>query len=187
MTVKEYLDSNNVILVVVEKEKYLSELITVIKEIESIADKTCYVSLTQPYQALLETLKKNSINPEKFRFIDVLTNTVKEEKSTDACTYVSSPSALTEISVAFSKVSEGAKFAIVDSITTLLIYEDENSVIRFTHSLMTKTRILGQKTIFIALREDKDNNLIKDLHMFVDKVIYPGSVEGRLEEAIKEK
>ncbi len=185
MVVKEYFSENSILLVVVPKEQYLAKTIEILKELEMSMEKICYVCLTQPYSALSDLLKKNNIDKDKFRFIDVLTNTVQNTNSTSNCTYVSGPSALTEIGVAFSKITENTNGSLIDSITSLLVYEDENSVIRFTHSLMTKTRIQEMKAVFIALKEDTNTNLIKDLYMFSDKVIYFSSIKSQISEIMK--
>jgi KaiC/GvpD/RAD55 family RecA-like ATPase len=187
MAIKEHLENSNVLLVVVTKEQYIAKMLEILKELEDSMDRVCYVCFTQPYATVIDLLKKNSINTEKFKFIDVLTNTVQQAQNTEGCTYVSGPSALTEISIAFSKMTENTKGSIIDSISTLLVYESENSVIRFTHSLMTKTRLAGLKTIFITMREDTKTNLIKDLHMFADRVVYLGSIEERISEIVREK
>lgn len=182
MVVKEYFLDNSIILIVVPKEQYLAKTIEILKDLESSMEKICYVCLTQPYSTLSDFFKKNNISESKFRFVDVMTNTVQDAKSTQDCAFVSGPSALTEIGVAFSKMSENTNASLIDSITTLLVYENENSVIRFTHSLMTKTRLLSMKAVFIALKEDTNTNLIKDIHMFSDKVIYLSSVESQISE-----
>lgn len=185
MTIKEHLESNSIVLVVVSKEQYLGKLIEILHELESMMDKVCYVCLTQPESALKEMFRKNNIDAGKFHFVDVLSSTIQQMSNTECCTYVSSPSALTEISVAFSKITENAKGSVIDAISTLLIYEDEMAVIRFTHNLMTKTRIANLKMIFIALHEDTKTNLIKDLYMFVDKVVDFSTVEQRIADIVK--
>ncbi len=58
-----------------------------------------------------------------------------------------------------------------DSLSTLLAYEGSSSIIQFSHNVITKLRINNCKAVFITLKEDINSELIKDLYMFVDKVV----------------
>jgi len=51
-----------------------------------------------------------------------------------------------------------------------LIYEDPHTVLKFIHSLITKSRMQNIKLVFLALKEDAEI-LAKDLVMFVDNVV----------------
>ena len=117
-------------------------------------------------------LKENNIPSEKIFFIDTLTSEVQTPPKLDNCIFVQSPSALTEISLAFSDAlsSKGCDVILIDSISTLLIYQDVHSIIRFSQTLMTKGRVMNKKLVFVALKEDSEG-LVKDISMFVDKII----------------
>jgi N-acetyl-gamma-glutamylphosphate reductase len=86
---------------------------------------------------------------------------------------VSSPHALTEINIAFSKSLDEKKCdsSLFDSLSTLLAHEKVHIIIQFTHNVITKVKVSNCKAVFIALKEDVNSELIKDLYMFVDKVV----------------
>lgn len=187
MDIKKEIRENLVTLIVLSKEQYIGRMSEVARLMNESFSKTLFISLTQPYSSALETLRKNNVPVEKFTFIDVLTSTVRDPDPDPNCSFVSSPSALTEISVAFSKAINDKKCdsAFFDSISVLTIYEDQNAVIKFVHNILTKSRVIGTKTVFVCLKEDKDIPLIKDLYMFVDKVIDLTSPEERIADLLK--
>ena len=139
---------------------------------EQSSSKTCYVALNKPYNSIVISMKNNGIDSDKFYFIDVLTATVQTPPQVSNCTFVESPNAITDLSLAFTSTmaEKGCDSALFDAISTLRIYQEEASVIRLAQNLMTKVRVGGKKAVFITLKEDSET-LIKDLTMFVDSIV----------------
>ena len=83
-----------------------------------------------------------------------------------------SPSALTDLSLAFTKAVQemNCTNVLFDSISTLAVYQDIGEIIKFTQNMMTKARVTNVKSVYIALKEDSEE-LVKDLTMFVDGVV----------------
>ncbi|MCK5281904.1 MAG: hypothetical protein KAK00_00710 [Nanoarchaeota archaeon] len=167
------VNENQILLFIVAKNNYSAQLMEIIRSLEGISKKISYVSFNQPYSSMMANLEKNNINAAKFFFIDTLTKSVQSPKDADNCIFVSAPNALTEISVAFSKAlnEQQCDSSLFDSLSALLVYEGAHSIIQFAHNAITKSRIANCKAVFIALKEDIDSELIKDLYMFVDKVV----------------
>lgn len=170
---QEDIKNNNIVVVMTSKEKYKEDIILLAKEMEACSTKCCYLTFTEPYGFITSNLKKNGIDVNKFFFIDTVTRKVQEPPKVDNCEFVTAPNALTEISVAFSKAINDKKCdsSLFDTLSSLLIYEDVHSLIQFVHNLLTKVRIAAGRVVFVALKDDMNSELIKDLHMFVDKVI----------------
>jgi len=123
----------------------------------------------------MQNLKANNLDVNKYFFIDVLTSTVKAPEPIENCEFVQSPSALTDISLAFSKAVQemNCNNVLFDAISTLAIYQEIGEIIKFTQNLMTKARVSNVKSVYIALKEDSAE-LVKDLTMFVDGVVELG-------------
>lgn len=170
------IDENQVVLVIVPNDIYLDKVTELTKALAEGHEKTVYVSLNKPYTSLVGLLHKNSIDPNKFYFIDAVTSTVMTPEPTKNCDYVSNPGALTELGLHISKVltDEKPDATFFDSLSTLLVYEKGTTVIKFVHALISKLRVLGGKCVLTCLEEDVDSTLIKDLNMFADKVINLG-------------
>ncbi|MFH1770575.1 MAG: hypothetical protein ABH828_03385 [archaeon] len=172
MDLNEELKNKQVVLVVFPKEKYNASLIEIIKAVDGASSKICYASLNKPYKSIIQLLQTNNLNIAKYFFIDVLTSSVQTPEPVDNCEFIQAPNALTDISLAFTKgmQEKGCDNAVFDTISTLTIYEGIGEIIKFTQNLMTKARVMGVKSVYIALKEDS-GELVKDLSMFVDGVI----------------
>lgn len=169
---KRALKENEIILLLLPNEKYSEKIVDVAK-IMGTFGSVCYVSLNKPYKTLVGDFEKRGVKTGKFFFIDCVTKKVKEEEGDEQVAYVSSPRALTEMNIVMKKVLEtgSIEIAIFDSLSTLLVYEDPHVVVKFAHSVISMFRTLGSKGVIISLKEDMESELIKDLNMFVDKVV----------------
>jgi archaellum biogenesis ATPase FlaH len=172
MNIKKEIEENQIIVVIIPNELYLKKLIFLIKLLIENGE-ILYVNINKPYSSLIEVFRKKGIPVDRFFFIDTVTKTVVEPEPVENVEFVSSPSALTELSIAISKMLRNKKFYCVlfDSLSTLLVYEGSLTVIKFTHSLMSKFRALNSKGVFTVLKGDIKTELIKDLNMFADRII----------------
>lgn len=167
------IKENHVVLVLIPKGMINRKGIEIIKLIEANSGGIGVLSFNQPYSILSESVKKGGISPEKIFFIDVLSAGVYRAKKMPNCLFVSSPEDLTEISLMCSEMQKTGEVdtCVIESISTMLVYQDELSVIQFAHSIINKSRNLGIKLVITAAKEDINTELVKDLHMFVDTVI----------------
>lgn len=163
-----------ILVLVVPEQKYTQHLMGILKTLSERYSSICYVSLNRPCNSILENLRENSIDTKKFYFIDTITKTAKIPEPVNYCTYISSPGALTEISLAVSSFfdSDGkADCLIFDSLSTLFVHESESAITKFVHFLMAKMKVVGCDAYFTVLKTDESSTLIKDIHMFADQVI----------------
>jgi hypothetical protein len=132
-----------------------------------------YVTVGKPYKAMEESLKKNNIDPKKLFFIDAISGTIGENPSSDNCRAVQNPSALTDISICVSETCNEKKpgFLIFDSLSTMIIYNNEAASVRFIHFLITNLRKLGVGGVIFSLEKDLEKKTLDNIAMFCDKVI----------------
>ncbi|MFH1788926.1 MAG: hypothetical protein ABH834_06070 [Candidatus Altiarchaeota archaeon] len=166
-------EEGEIIVLLIPDEDYTRRVMEITKDLTRISTRLCYISLNLPYRSLLKHFDEKHIDPSKFYFIDAITQTAEMIKNQPTCEYVSSPGALTELSLAISNILETQKFdyLIFDSLSTLLVYESPLIVTKFIHSLMAKIRVVGTKAIFTCLKQDYDSVLLKDINMFADKIL----------------
>ena len=115
------------------------------------------------------------INQKKFLIIDGLTKSVNPKATpADNCMFVSSASALTELSITLNKVAATGKFdgLLLDSLSTLLIYNKPGTVCKCVHSIINKMKAAEITTVFTALEGDTNSQVLKELGMFVDNIIH---------------
>jgi len=168
---KKELDLNKNILLLIPGADYNSEIISIAKQLEG--SSICYVTLNKTYKALQENFKKNKIDLKNIVFIDCISMTIiKKPPLEKNCYYVSSPGALTEVSIVIGKfLKYNFNYIIFDSLNSLLVYQKKAPVAKFVSGLVNKVKSTKTRAIFYALSSEEQFNLIKDAGMFVDKVI----------------
>ena len=156
--------SSQITVVVVPNNKYLSGLQKVVSSVSG--EKICYVALNKPYNTIAETVK---LNTKSVTFIDCVSGGVAGPKDYKVI-FVSSPKALTNLSIAITENMKKHDVIVFDALSTLLVYNDGATVIKFVHSIVSKLRATKTRCIFMTLKEDINTDMMKDLSMFVDKV-----------------
>jgi hypothetical protein len=94
-------------------------------------------------------------------------------ENTPDCYFISSPQALTELSIVLDEFLKlKFDYFIFDSITTLIIYQKaEEPVVRFITNLVNKIKAHNSKGIFYIIDIKEHELLIKESSMVMDKII----------------
>jgi archaellum biogenesis ATPase FlaH len=165
------------LMVVIPGDKFMAKIIEVLKSVYSENEKICYITLNKPYKSLAVTFQNNMLDPGRVYFIDAITQTIFKPDDAWNCTYVSSPRSFDELLQATKAELEDHKFDVVvlDSISTMLVYENQEKVTGMMHSLSTLVSTAGCEGVFVCLAEDMSNEFVKKLEMFVDKVVDIGA------------
>jgi hypothetical protein len=167
---KLVIEKGIIVMAIPEKE-YASRLNDVVSSAASSYSRICYTSLNKPYSVLSESFKKSGVDLKKILFIECTgkADSGKQEQ----VVYVSSPKALTEMSITIGKVIEMGKIEVLifDSLSTLLVYADPSTVVKFTHSLITILRSKNVSGFLMCTKSGQSEAIIKDISMFADKVV----------------
>jgi len=172
---KKEIREKQISVVMIPNERYKEDMIEITKYITLNFKKPCFVNLNRPYSALVETLTRYGIDHKKIFFIDGITK-IATEKSDEIknCVFLAAPNNLVELSLTITKTFETLHpdVFVFDSLSTLLIYENINTVTKFVQGLAGKIRTYGSTTIFTALEGDTETQLIRELKSFVDNVVH---------------
>lgn len=173
---------NKFLLILLEEKEYLSRLDEIIKSVEKTRTKICYVCLSKPYADVMEELKNKEINIADFFFIDVLTSHYRKPGPIENCIFVPTPTDLAAIRIAIKRAIEEKECIVIlfDTISTLLIYQETSSIVKFTHHLLAEEKHENIKKLFIVLKGDsvpieESQRLVGDLKMFADKTLDLGA------------
>jgi len=135
-----------------------------------------YVTVSYPYSVISKNLREKGVNTELLFFIDAITKTIsgKPEKTRN-CLYMASPSSLTEMGIAISHALDALprsdKFVFLDSLSTMLIYNEPPTVARFSHFIINKVKLQGFKGVLSSVEGETNKNLLKQLIPLCDKTI----------------
>ncbi len=128
-----------------------------------------YVTLSRPFRKVLEDFGESGADTSKIFFIDGSGSGGTDLKN---CKFLEGES-LTELSLAISAVlaAKNPDFYVIDSITTMLIYNDNETVEKFVHYVSTKAENMGKTLVLVSVDEEKTNKLVPAITQFCDKVI----------------
>lgn len=180
---------NNVVVFLIPSKIYQDGVLHVTKTIANRFSKILYICLNNPAERLIDTLNQKNIDAEKFLFIDAVTKKVKTNISGHNTSYISSPKNFEKFKNELNQIIEKEKLEciIFDSLSTMLIYQDDITVIRFAYDLITKIKVARGSGQFICLEEDIDSALVNGIAMFADKVVGIDKKETKKEVVKKEK
>jgi hypothetical protein len=166
--INSVIKDNNVVVFIVSSQSYLKKVIDTTVAASKVSKNLCFISLNKSYDEMIPAFKKADINTNKVIFIDAVKGEMKQQKGV---VFVSSPKALTELSIAIIKSIEHADFFQLDSLSTLTMYQEQSVVLKFIHSIVSKIQVAEKKLIIISLEKDMNTEMAKDLNMFVDKIV----------------
>jgi len=170
MDISKELAKNKLVLAVIPSTKYNQVSLKIVKDLSK--KRVCYVTTNKTYGALSETFKKKRVNLKNIIFIDAISKSLGAGEESDQSLHVSSPGALTELSLVIGKVLKHEfDYLIFDSLTNLMTYNPPEVVSKFISSMGSKIKKSGTKAVFYALDVKEHEGMIQKCGMYVDKVI----------------
>jgi len=153
------------LLIITPAERLQEKLKDIVKSFKDIPG--IYVSLNKTQKSTEEIFRKSGINTKKLFFIDCVTS----QKTRDDVLHIASDrlDLLDSAVSAFIKDIKGKKFLIIDALSTLLIYNNENSVAKFVKK-MTEYASENDVQVVALSPETKGEELLKKIFNFFDKV-----------------
>lgn len=152
-------------LKIIKVEKLQNKINETVKSFSNVPG--LYISLNKTQKSIEEIFKKANIDTKKIFFIDGV-----RSKGTREDVLHISPSELDLLGCAiddFMKNIKGEKFLIIDALSTLLIYNNEDSVARFVRKV-TENSSDNQLHIVALTPQTKGEELLKKIFNFFDKV-----------------
>lgn len=132
----------------------------------------CYITANKTFDSLRESFKKNKVKMNNFVFIDIISKSIKKVSDEDNVYYVSSPGALTELSLVIQKfLKYDFNYLIFDSVTNLETYQKKEIVLKFIIDLINKIRKTNTKSVLYVLDTAEDSWLVNHISSSVDKVL----------------
>jgi len=165
---------NKSLLVLLNENIYTEQITEIVKALKKTRARICYVCLNKMYKDAIRDLREAGVNTGNFFFIDVLTSHYKKTKPTKNCIFLSAPVNIDILQTAITRIlKKGYNTVIVDAISSLLIYQEASTIVRFTHNILTEEK--KAKKIFIMLKAyptiGNQQALLEDMNMFTDKRI----------------
>jgi archaellum biogenesis ATPase FlaH len=153
------------LLIITSVEKLQDEIKKSVKDRNSIPG--IYVSLNKTQKSVEDSFNKEDIKTDKLFFIDCVTS----EKVREDVLHIN-PRELEKLSFSineFIKDIKGKKFLIIDALSTLLIYNNENKVAAFIKEV-TEYASQNDVEVIAISPKTKGEELLNKIFNFFDKV-----------------
>jgi KaiC/GvpD/RAD55 family RecA-like ATPase len=192
-TLKDKLKPENsrVSLIAVSKEMDLTESLLVILRKMLIKDGNVALLIlsSTPVEQFLARSRAIRLDLERFlkqrrlividaitRFTETDELEISKNVPREGIFYASSPSDLSEISVLVaealsSDLAKGEKWMVLDSITTLSIYNTTGGLLRFMQFLFRKLRVLNFDGTMMVVRDEASDSMIQSLKQYCSTII----------------
>lgn len=171
MGFQKEIGRSEVVLSVFSKFSYNESVYSLLRTLPD--KKICYVTLNKPASALQWAFKLNKIDTGKIFFIDAVSKQLGKASSNHNTVLVSSPTALTEISIALQEAMKSRAFDVVffDSLSTLNVHEKSPAADKFVGHVINQIKTEKRQGFFTCLQEDVNSSLVKHSCLYVDKVV----------------
>lgn len=172
MDILKHLEENKVILFIVDSSRYNDAVIETLKSLPNDGNLV-YITLNKTASSLENFLKDKSIEFKNLIIVDCITRTIRDVRDKDDIIYIDSPKALSDLSFVLSGILSKRKkgYIILDSLTTLLVYQDKPIVARFILNMANKIRESRFKSVIFAADVNEHKDFLKEIGIFVDKVV----------------
>ncbi len=173
----EDLPEKYVVLLVVSHDKYDLLIANVVKNFIKKEFSGIFVTLNKDGKDLITMLEKNNVDCKNLFVVDAVSKKGLKPEANENISYVESPQDLIELEAQIvdfaKKMQPGKSFLIIDSLSTLLVYNAEKTVEKFVHGLGETMKELGFKNVF-TIRSKTRPEIMDVLVQFSDKVVRSG-------------
>lgn len=121
------------------------EVDLILQHLVAIGKPLLYISLNKPQVVVEAALQKKGIKTDAIVFVDTVAESLGQASGMEKenVIHVANPADLTSLHIALSdflRKSKGEASILVDALATLLIYNGEDLVVKFTRDLVEKSR-----------------------------------------------
>ncbi len=158
-SIKKELDKDQAVLAIIPPDRYTESCMRDLKELAK-ANSVCYITLNKTAESLKELCKEYDVNLKNIVFIDAITKTFSNVPyQKEQVYYISSPSALAELSIAIEKLlKHNYNYFVIDSLTNFLVYQKSAKVIKFLSCIVKKIKKTKKKVLLyvVSIKEQED-------------------------------
>jgi len=163
------------LLLVASPSEFAKVKLAVLKRFAKEKGIILYITFNQSATKILAELGEKGIDKKKVFFIDMVSKgkgygLVDSENILD----FESPTLLTDLLLMVEeRISSKEKpgVLLLDSISTLLVYNDKETVEKFLHSLATKAHKTNSRVVLLASKDSDNMDTLGTISQFCDKFL----------------
>ena len=172
----DILGGNFIILLSTNSKDYFNSVLETLKFLTDRGMSGVYLTSARPYDYMMKNFEKYNINTENLFFIDTVSCMAgKFPGEHENCVFIENPTSLEEIGMwtdtLMKRLKIENKFLILDSLSTMLIYNDATSLKKFGQLLINRLRLHESSGIFTSIDMEIQGGLYEALSALCDKTI----------------
>lgn len=167
--------ADDTVLLIASKSGEMNNIVPAILKVLLLDKKQngVYIAVSSPNEQIAKILEENEVSADNLVFIDCISNmSGKANKSEGNTVFVENPSSLEEIGMYTDKVLARLpepKFVVLDSVSSLLIYNNDRAVKEFIHFMINKMRLDRIGGVILTAEKKEADELIRTIVPMVDK------------------
>lgn len=170
------LEQPFIVMVLVEPKNYATIKNIIISKYNTNSTHIIYISLNTSYQKFLKDTTEEKKPIDNIHFIDMISvNSGARIIDSKNTAYVNSPAELTECILILEKKLEELEgkntFVVLDSVTTVSVYNDPAVVEKFIHVLIGKASSFNASALLLSPDYDESRPITETVEQFMDKTV----------------
>src|SRR3989338_1691086 len=167
------LPENFAVNLIIDQHIYSQANLALLQHLIEKLHQGLYVSLNKPYETLYKELRQINLDPNLVYCIDAVSKETGKFSNSERCFCLEDPTSLTELSALTTSLLNDRKirFIILDSLSTLLLYNDIKEAEKFLHDLLNKARKSNASVVVTSPKEKSKEDLFAEITQFCDKEI----------------
>lgn len=165
-------DDGAIMLVVTDAVRYNASLESLCRVLLGRFQEGVVVTANRPYASLRSTLNAAGLDASRLRFVDCVTSLTGLAPPADPqAQFVESPTLLEKVVLRTEQMLKRlghSKFLVVDSLSTLAVYNGNEAVAELTHNLVTRLRIQRTAAAFVVMTQPGSTALVDAVRPLCD-------------------
>src|SRR3989344_3410918 len=145
------------LLLAVSPREFAKAKLAVLKRFEKENGIILYITFNQPATKIIAELPEKGIDKKKIFFIDMVSKGKGDDVSSlENISGFESPTLLTDLLLLIDEKTsskEKPSVLLIDSISTMLVYNEKEMVHKFLHSLATKIHNANSRVVLLASKD----------------------------------
>ncbi len=169
-------EQENVLLVTTRADQYNKNLCRLLKTLRKRYGHGVIITANRPYHVLAATMREAGLDLTGLEFVDCISAlTGHHPPNEPGVTFIDGPLLLEMIALRAQQLSRfmppGDRFLVLDSVSTLKLYNGAGPVTEMAHTLTTRMRLMEIPTAFLALDDPGEERLRNGIAGYCDKTV----------------
>ncbi len=172
----DWPDGQKVLLVTTPADEYTKNLCRLIKTLRGQYGHGVIITANRPYHVLAAAMREAGLDLNGLEFVDCISAlTGHHPPNEPGVTFIDGPLLLEMIALRAQQLARfmpaGDRFLVLDSVSTLKLYNGMGPVTEMAHTLTTRMRLLDVPTAFLSLDDTNEQNLRNGIAGYCDQTL----------------